>query len=108
MKHTQRRRHKHPWGGYSRKLGKSSLLRFGWRRGPAELKWPYVLFFRSCCSNNDLVKDAVVTCGLDFFECSCNFDLLPYSCDVSVATYVCCLLYTSPSPRDGLLSRMPS
>ena len=24
------------------------------------------------------------------------------------ALYVCCLLYTSPSPRDGLLSRMPS
>ena len=24
------------------------------------------------------------------------------------AGYVCCLLYTSPSPRDGLLSRMPS
>ena len=23
-------------------------------------------------------------------------------------TPVCCLLYTSPSPRDGLLSRMPS
>src|SRR5665647_1488215 len=22
--------------------------------------------------------------------------------------FVCCLLYTSPSPRDGLLSRMPS
>ena len=22
--------------------------------------------------------------------------------------YSCCLLYTSPSPRDGLLSRMPS
>ena len=22
--------------------------------------------------------------------------------------YKCCLLYTSPSPRDGLLSRMPS
>ena len=22
--------------------------------------------------------------------------------------YACCLLYTSPSPRDGLLSRMPS
>ena len=22
--------------------------------------------------------------------------------------YMCCLLYTSPSPRDGLLSRMPS
>ena len=24
------------------------------------------------------------------------------------ATYSSCLLYTSPSPRDGLLSRMPS
>ena len=24
------------------------------------------------------------------------------------ATFVACLLYTSPSPRDGLLSRMPS
>ena len=24
------------------------------------------------------------------------------------AEYWCCLLYTSPSPRDGLLSRMPS
>ena len=23
-------------------------------------------------------------------------------------THSCCLLYTSPSPRDGLLSRMPS
>ena len=25
-----------------------------------------------------------------------------------VCTYKACLLYTSPSPRDGLLSRMPS
>ena len=25
-----------------------------------------------------------------------------------VANYIDCLLYTSPSPRDGLLSRMPS
>ena len=26
----------------------------------------------------------------------------------SGATFLSCLLYTSPSPRDGLLSRMPS
>ena len=26
----------------------------------------------------------------------------------SLALDTCCLLYTSPSPRDGLLSRMPS
>ena len=25
-----------------------------------------------------------------------------------IAIYLACLLYTSPSPRDGLLSRMPS
>ena len=25
-----------------------------------------------------------------------------------IALFYCCLLYTSPSPRDGLLSRMPS
>ena len=27
---------------------------------------------------------------------------------VAAATHYGCLLYTSPSPRDGLLSRMPS
>ena len=27
---------------------------------------------------------------------------------MSSAEYAACLLYTSPSPRDGLLSRMPS
>ena len=26
----------------------------------------------------------------------------------TIAIYAFCLLYTSPSPRDGLLSRMPS
>ena len=37
---------------------------------------------------------------------------MPYqvhSPDVAIATHAMdCLLYTSPSPRDGLLSRMPS
>ena len=27
---------------------------------------------------------------------------------VNTTSHKCCLLYTSPSPRDGLLSRMPS
>ena len=39
-----------------------------------------------------------------------------YNCDgndivgyyVTTTNYKLCLLYTSPSPRDGLLSRMPS
>ena len=32
----------------------------------------------------------------------------PYAKDAMVPPYLPCLLYTSPSPRDGLLSRMPS
>ena len=28
--------------------------------------------------------------------------------DLTLDLFCCCLLYTSPSPRDGLLSRMPS
>ena len=41
-----------------------------------------------------------------------NFDFRPVSIEcwvteVRAATFTC-LLYTSPSPRDGLLSRMPS
>ena len=32
----------------------------------------------------------------------------PTDCDGTHLEYKDCLLYTSPSPRDGLLSRMPS
>ena len=31
-----------------------------------------------------------------------------WMCKIKTAEYMNCLLYTSPSPRDGLLSRMPS
>ena len=31
-----------------------------------------------------------------------------YSDNNKIRMYILCLLYTSPSPRDGLLSRMPS
>ena len=44
-----------------------------------------------------------------------NLDAMDYIADhafikegYSVVCYMSCLLYTSPSPRDGLLSRMPS
>ena len=33
---------------------------------------------------------------------------IAWTCSVPTMLYMCCLLYTSPSPRDGLLSRMPS
>ena len=35
-------------------------------------------------------------------------DTMPTECYTSRDFYTLCLLYTSPSPRDGLLSRMPS
>ena len=34
--------------------------------------------------------------------------LLDIGCGVRFTQTILCLLYTSPSPRDGLLSRMPS
>ena len=34
--------------------------------------------------------------------------LVTYSVQNGIILLVICLLYTSPSPRDGLLSRMPS
>ena len=48
----------------------------------------------------------------DFLD---NFDRVPFNNQLAKVTNenavrqsITCLLYTSPSPRDGLLSRMPS
>src|SRR5680860_1221609 len=51
----------------------------------------------------DLVHLARYTLG----ERSLEREVLELFCTQSVL-YLECLLYTSPSPRDGLLSRMPS
>ena len=47
--------------------------------------------------------------------CETRLDDSSYSCDIIGFNFIhnhrvgrTCLLYTSPSPRDGLLSRMPS
>ena len=45
-------------------------------------------------------SDPVITSGQTFAQ--------PGATAVTQAVYNSCLLYTSPSPRDGLLSRMPS
>src|SRR5665647_1803778 len=37
-----------------------------------------------------------------------DHELLPTGQQVMLSEFYFCLLYTSPSPRDGLLSRMPS
>ena len=37
-----------------------------------------------------------------------KLSLIPMSIEIPLDDAISCLLYTSPSPRDGLLSRMPS
>ena len=47
----------------------------------------------------------------DFENCTQNDDIkstVDYSKLVEILKYQSCLLYTSPSPRDATLSRMPS
>jgi hypothetical protein len=44
------------------------------------------------------------TNGDGYFEYEKNPDIN----EIKIGYSACCLLYTSPSPRDGLLSRMPS
>ena len=57
-------------------------------------------------SVDDLVADCAGTCGGDAVVGGC--DMVCGSTAVEDCAGVCCLLYTSPSPRDRTRSRMPS
>ena len=47
--------------------------------------------------------------GMMFAASANDFSMLFVSIElITITFYILCLLYTSPSPRDGLLSRMPS
>ena len=46
--------------------------------------------------------------GADLIDVACDPDLVRLAIEASGGVPVCCLLYTSPSPRDATLSRMPS
>ena len=68
-------------------------------------------------NNPDLVIDAIKDCDCDeaqilgkyFVLGRCDYVMLIEADDnEAVGKLAICLLYTSPSPRDGLLSRMPS
>ena len=41
-------------------------------------------------------------------KCPKHIPEMPLTGDLTTGVYWSCLLYTSPSPRDGLLARMPS
>ena len=60
--------------------------------------------------NGDKEKEKLKTeyFGVGDLEVSNNDKYLAYSLDLKGSEYYSCLLYTSPSPLDGLLSRMPS
>ena len=79
------------------------------------------------CEYSGRVRDAFLAIGHDAMSCDLLptenegphyegdvRDVLDYPWDLMIAHPPCthlsvsCLLYTSPSPRDGLLSRMPS
>ena len=53
---------------------------------------------------------AIVAFNITSFTLLLQLDLLFFNATVEkvIAWVLTCLLYTSPSPRDGLLSRMPS
>ena len=55
--------------------------------------------FRGC------MPALMTPCNDDY---SPNFELLVVKAKELIDIGMSCLLYTSPSPRDGLLSRMPS
>ena len=63
----------------------------------------------SCVLNLDVDKESVVKRILGRQTCSkCGLIFNKFFNPANKDNHICCLLYTSPSPRDGLLSRMPS
>ena len=92
--------------------------------------WPYDRMFKSCDDSSYLVMDdlAILCCLYKFIKVQAEFPgnfVMEYSTQryklkplvaplkqmmekLYKSKSLVCLLYTSPSPRDGLLSRMPS
>ena len=48
------------------------------------------------------------SCAADPRKAAQEFHAMVAQPGMALVIFYCCLLYTSPSPRDGLLSRMPS
>ena len=57
---------------------------------------------------NPLAIDVMAEIGIDITNQTSKSVSTIDPADIDLVITLCCLLYTSPSPRDGLLSRMPS
>ena len=77
---------------------------FGWRQG--------LLYMAGLFTGNVFVSLAVITGLAAIILAEPIVRTILLFCSVGYLGYlalcIACLLYTSPSPRDGLLSRMPS
>ena len=81
----------------------------------------FVIIFVFSCNKNEKIDEIEVIPNevveiylLETLDESRGFclDIKGYKSNANIdnglQAHTCCLLYTSPSPRDGLLSRMPS
>ena len=74
----------------------------------------HVIYARNITDVDDKIIASAKERGVDISEITEKFariyneDLAAIGCLPPTHQPKCCLLYTSPSPRDGLLSRMPS
>ena len=59
-------------------------------------------------STRDIAAAVGMHAGSPFYHFKSKGELLHAVIDAGMQGAIACLLYTSPSPRDGLLSRMPS
>ena len=76
--------------------------------GIASGPWQANLFLKGIKRKLEELRDNFVgKVGLDQHHEQIRNDLLAAESCENTEVYIC-LLYTSPSPRDGLLSRMPS
>ena len=97
-----------PWLTFGNHAGSTGGFREGkgtaWEGGlrvPCIMKWPGKIAAGSICNGLSATMDLMPT-----LVSICNAKLPAKKIDgVNILP---CLLYTSPSPRDGLLSRMPS